>query len=283
MELNNEDEAGLAPRVLLGRRLHRLRERAGVSLRSLADAVHYPHSYISRVERGKQLPSQTLAEALDAYFGTDGVMVESLATARRTTIPRYGRAIVDNELAATRIQVFGGSVIPGLLQTEGYARALFRASLLDASDEQLEGHVATRLKRKAVLEESDQLRYEAVVDEVVLERKVGGAACMADQLRALLHVAEMPRVTVQVLPFERGGHPLLGGSLSLLTFANGAMDGYVESFFSGKRARTARDMRRMTQMYSAVHGAALSAAESRTVIREHLLKCSQGARSPERV
>lgn len=204
MELNNDDEAGLAPRFLLGRRLRCLCERAGVSLRSLADAVHYPHSYISRVERGKQLPSRTLPEALDAYFRTDGVMVESLATARRTTIPRYGRAIVNNELAATRIQVFGGSVILGLLQTEGYARALFRASLLDVSDEQIEGHVATRLKRKVVLEESNQLRYEAVVDEVVLQRKMGGAACMADQLRALLRIAEMPRVTVQVLPFERG-------------------------------------------------------------------------------
>lgn len=273
MELNNENEARFTPGILLGRRLRRLRERKGISLRVLAEAVHYPHSYISRVERGEQLPSQALAEVLDAYFEAEGVLEELLAAARKSTIPRYGRVVVNNELMATRIRVFGGSVVPGLLQTESYARALFRASLPDASDQQIEDHVRTRLQRKVVLEESDRLHYEAVIDEAVLERKVGGAHCMAGQLRALLRAAETPRMTIQVLPFECGGHPLLGGSLSLLTFTNGAMDGYVESFFSGKRARSEGEKRKLQRTYSAILDKALSIVESRTLMRELLAKC----------
>ncbi len=115
MELNNEDESKSTPRTVLGRRLRRLRENAGLSLRALADKVGYPHTYIGRVERGEQLPSDALAEDLDTYFETDGLFVELLTMAHDSSIPDYGSAVIEKEGKAARIQVFGSSLVPGLL------------------------------------------------------------------------------------------------------------------------------------------------------------------------
>ncbi|GFE22724.1 helix-turn-helix domain-containing protein [Streptomyces nigrescens] len=121
MELNNEDDDRATPRTVLGRRLRRMRETANLSQRALADKVGYPHTYISRVERGEQLPSEALTEDLDTHFATDGLLAELLSMALDASIPDYGRAVVEREGKAARIQVFGSSLIPGLLQTEDYA------------------------------------------------------------------------------------------------------------------------------------------------------------------
>lgn len=148
MELNNEDDDRATPRTVLGRRLRRMRETANLSQRALADKVGYPHTYISRVERGEQLPSEALTEDLDTHFATDGLLAELLSMALDASIPDYGRAVVEREGKAARIQVFGSSLIPGLLQTEDYAHALFRESLPGESEERTNERVATRMRRQ---------------------------------------------------------------------------------------------------------------------------------------
>ncbi|MGO4756795.1 multiprotein-bridging factor 1 family protein, partial [Streptomyces sp. 2MCAF27] len=105
MELNdNEDK--ITPRTMLGRRLRRMREDAGLSIRVLAEQLGYPYSYIGRVERGEQLPSEALAEALDARFGASGLFADLLEMAQEESIADYARTVVDEERTATRIQVF---------------------------------------------------------------------------------------------------------------------------------------------------------------------------------
>ncbi|MFE6779661.1 helix-turn-helix domain-containing protein [Streptomyces sp. NPDC057702] len=270
MELNNEDEGRLTPQVLIGRRLRRLRERAGVSQRALASAVHYPHSYISRVERGEQLPSQTLAEALDAYFDTDELFVELLATARELAIPDYGKMVARGEEVASRIQVFNSSLIPGLLQTEDYAQALFRASLPGESAEQIAALVAARMARKMVFEKTEKPFYWAIMDEAALRRPVGGFGCMRSQLHSVLTVAQSPHVAVQVLPFTQGEHPLLGGSLSLLTLANGTTIAYVESYATGHPIESPQRVLELTQRFDKARSQALPEDESIDMVRSYL-------------
>ncbi|GAA4680864.1 Scr1 family TA system antitoxin-like transcriptional regulator [Streptomyces youssoufiensis] len=270
MELNNENEARFTPRVLLGRRLRRLRERTGISLRVLADAVHYPHSYLSRVERGQQLPSQTLAEALDAHFNADELFVELLAAAREAAIPDYGRVVVRGEEAATRIQVFNSSLIPGLLQTEEYAHALSCVSLPGESEEQIAALVAARMARKMVFEKEEKPFYWAIMDEAALKRPVGGFACMANQLRSVLTVAQSRHVLVQVLPFVQGEHPLLGGSLSLLTLANGTTTAYVESFATGQTIESPQRVLEVTQRFDMARSQALPEEESLDMVCGYL-------------
>ncbi|WP_030814360.1 helix-turn-helix domain-containing protein [Streptomyces sp. NRRL S-337] len=270
MELNNEDDGRPTPRTVLGRRLRHLREAADLSQRGLADKVGYPHTYISRVERGEQLPSEALAEDLDTHFATAGLFAELLSLAQDASIPDYGRAVVAGEVKAARIQVFGSSLVPGLLQTEEYAYALIRASLPGESQERINERVAARMHRKRVFSKAQVPFYWAIMDEAALKRPIGGAACMRGQLRHVLDAADSPRISVQVLPFSEGEHPLLGGSLSLYTVQNGSTFGYVESFASGESVESPERVIELTQRFDVARSKALPESRSLDLIRSYL-------------
>jgi transcriptional regulator with XRE-family HTH domain len=270
MELNNEDEGRATPRIMLGRRLRRLREAADLSQRGLADKVGYPHTYLSRVERGEQLPSEALAEDLDTLFVTDGLLVELLSMAQDASIPGYGRAVVDREGKAARIQVFGSSLFPGLLQTEDYAQALIRTSLPGESEERINERVAARMRRKRVLDGEEAPFYWAILDEAALRRPIGGAECMCGQIRHVLKAVEHPRIWLQVLPFTQGEHPMLGGSLSLLTLRSGATIAYVESFASGEAVESPERILELTQRFDVARSKALPEKETLDLIRGYL-------------
>ncbi|MEV6132721.1 helix-turn-helix transcriptional regulator [Streptomyces violaceusniger] len=272
MELH-DDEGRATPRTMLGRRLRRLREGTGQSQRALAERLGYPHTYLSRVERGEQLPSESLAAALDAHFSTDGLFTDLLELAQDASIPDYGRVIVSSEEKATRIQTFTSSLIPGLLQTEEYAYALFHTSLPGESEEKLRERVETRMRRKRVLSKDNPPFFWAIMDEAALKRPIGGSKCMKDQIAYMLDVARTPHITTQILPFTQGEHPMLGGSLSLLTLQSGATIGYVESFASGEPVDSPSKILELTQLFDVARSKALPEKESlalvHTYLREH--------------
>ncbi|WP_431984900.1 DUF5753 domain-containing protein [Streptomyces qinglanensis] len=270
MELNSED-AKLTPRVRLGRRLRRLRERKGLSLRQLSECIGgYSHSYLGRVELGEQLPSDALVNALDEFFETDGVLAELLELAHDTLIPDYSRKAIDKEPEAERIQVFNSSLIPGLLQTPEYARAAFRRSLLNETEGQINERVAVRVKRQRILDRKEPPYYWGIMDESALRRPIGGASCMTAQINHLLHLTSRPYVTVQVLPFSRGAHPMLGGSLTLHTLPDGATISAVESFDSGEPVESPRRVLELTQRFDMARSLALTDDESLDLIRKYL-------------
>lgn len=270
MELNNEDDDRATPRSVLGRRLRRLRETAGLSQRALADKVGYPHTYLSRVERGEQLPSEALAEALDAHFATDGLFVELLSMAQDASIPDYGRAVLHGESKATRIQVFESSLIPGLLQTDDYAHALIRKSLPGEHEERVNELAAARMRRKRVFDKLEPPFYWAIMDEAALRRPVGGTKCMTGQIHHMLTMARLPHTSIQILPFSEGEHPLLAGSLTLLTLRNGTTTGYAESFASGESVESPRRVLQLTQRFDIARSMALPETGSLDLIRSYL-------------
>ncbi|MEC4020511.1 DUF5753 domain-containing protein [Streptomyces sp. H27-D2] len=270
MELNSEG-AKLTPRVSLGRRLRRLRERKGLSLRQLSERVGgYSHSYLGRVELGEQLPSEALVITLDEFFDTDGVLAELLELAHDTLIPDYSRKAVNKEPEAERIQVFNSSVVPGLLQIPEYTRAAFRRSQLGESEEQISERVAVRVKRQRVLDRQEPPYYWGIMDESALKRPIGGLSCMVEQIKYLLRSSARPRVTVQVLPFDRGAHPMLGGSLTLHTLPDGATIAVVESFDSGEPVDSPRRVLDLTQRFDMARSLALTDDESLDLIRKYL-------------
>jgi transcriptional regulator with XRE-family HTH domain len=270
VELNSEG-AKLTPRLRLGRRLRRLRERKGLALRQLSERVGgYSHSYLGRVELGEQLPSEALVNTLDEFFDTDGVLAELLELAHDTLIPDYSRKAVNKEPEAERIQVFNSSVIPGLLQIPEYTRAAFRRSQLGGSEAQISERVAVRVKRQRVLDRKEPPYYWGIMDESALKRPIGGASCMSAQIKHLLHLATRPRLTVQVLPFDRGGHPMLGGSLTLHTLPDGATIAVVESFDSGEPVESPRRVLELTQKFDMARSLALTDDESVDLIRTYL-------------
>ena len=270
MELNDQDDSRPTPRTMLGRRLRRLREGLNYSQRALAEEVGYPHTYISRVERGEQLPSEALTSALDRYFGTDELFAELLELAQDTSIPDYGRAAVSKEADAERIQVFTSSLIPGLLQSEEYARELFRKSLPGESDDKVNERVAVRMHRKRIFERLEPPYFWAIIDEAALKRPVGSKKQMSEQLDHLLEIAVKPHFTLQILPFADGAHPMMGGCLTMLTLRDGGSMAFVESFASGETVELPKRVIELTQRFDVARAIALSGEKSLDLIREYL-------------
>ena len=271
MEVNPVDENGKpTPRAILERRLRRSRERAGLSVRSLAEKIDYPYGYLSRVENGKQLPSDALSEALDTFFETDGLFGELLEMSRANLIADYSRAVVAREPEALRIQVFTSSLIPGLLQVEDYARSLFRVGLPSATREELDEHVEVRTRRRRIFEQQASPYYWAIMDEAALKRPIGGRACMVKQLSYMLQAAEHPSITIQVLPFAQGAHTMLGGGLTLLTLQGGETIGLVESFATGEPVQSPRRIVELNQIFDVARSQSLPEPESLALVRQYL-------------
>ncbi|MEV4975794.1 DUF5753 domain-containing protein [Streptomyces scopuliridis] len=270
MELNNESDK-LTPRLRLGRRVRRLRERRGLSIRQLSEQVGgYSHSYLGRVELGDQLPSEALVRLLDEFFDTDGMLADLLELAHDSLIPDYSRTFISKEPLAERIQVFTSSHIPGLLQTEEYARELFRRALISESEEGLNERVAVRMRRQRIFTRAEPLPYWAIIDEAALKRPMLVPGCMAEQLRHLVQMSARPRVAIQVLPFVKGMHPMPGGSLTLMTLTEGETIAQVESFDSGEGVHSTRKIVELTECFDLARSMALTDDESLDLIHEYL-------------
>ncbi|MFJ6568144.1 helix-turn-helix domain-containing protein [Streptomyces sp. NPDC091292] len=274
MELEpDEDETPVSPARMLAARAKRARTGTGLSLRALEKKLGFPHTYLSRVENGDQLPSAALAEAFDTFYGTDGLYSEllTMAVVMAADTPKWGHRVLEAEKRAARIQTFNSSVVPGLLQTEQYTTALYTESMPGKDAENIALQVAKRSHRRAVLDSAEPLLYWAIMDEAALRRPVGGSATMAEQIRHILHIIDAKSaVRVQVLPFARGVHPLLGGSLSLLTLRDGANFAYVESFASGVSVDTPTDVSHLATLLDVARSKALDSGESVTFFRERL-------------
>lgn len=270
MPEHDNDERPTVRRIL-GNTLRRHRDRAGWSLRELAEKATFNHTYIGRVERGEQLPSDALANALDKIFDTGGALYELLEAARVEVIQDYSREGVEQERKAARIQVFTSSVVTGLLQTPEYAHALFRLTRPTAPEEELEAAVAARVARQRVLERQSPPLLWALIDEAALRRPIGGQQCMREQCEQLLERAKLPHVTCQIFPFEAGGHAVIGGgSLMLLTAPDGESTGYIESFMSGEIVRSPKRNLELTQLFDMARAQAISHSESLALIRKYV-------------
>jgi len=273
LELEREESAAPAsPAGMLAARVKRARAKTDLSLRGLSAKLGYPHTYLSRVENGDQLPSQALAEDLDDFYELDGLIVDLLAVAvAATRWPKYGHKVLEQEKHAARIQTVNSSVVPGLLQTEPYVAALFSDSMPGKDAENISLQVAKRLHRREVLDSANPPLYWAIMDEAVLRRPVGGPATMTAQITHILQTIEAnSAVQVQVLPFSRGGYPLLGGSLSLLTLRDGVSFAYVESFASGVSVETPADVLVLTTLLDIARAKALDSEESLALFRKYL-------------
>lgn len=220
-----------ALRIALGAQLRRLREERGLSTEEAGYAIRGSHSKISRMENGRVgFKERDVADLLTLYGVTDGELRESLlAMARQSNTPgwwhQYGDVLPDwflvyigLEQAATLIRTYEVQFVPGLLQTEDYARAMIRSARPDFTPDQVEQRVRVRLARQSLLTQDDPIDLWVVLDEAVISRPVGGDAVMRAQLERLVEAADLPNVTLQVLPFEVGAHAGMDGTFAILGF-----------------------------------------------------------------
>jgi len=222
-------------RMLLGAQLRRFREAADVTPEQAGYEIRASPSKISRMENGKvKLKVRDVADLLTLYRVTDeAVRGQFLALAERSgepdwwtryrdVVPGWFEAYIGLEAAASAIRTFEVQFVPGLLQTERYARAVTipaQPPRRPGPADDAEQRVALRLKRQDLLHRPDPPRVWAVLDEAVLHRPVGGPAVMRAQLRHLAELAGLKHVTIQVVPFARAVHAAEAGSFTVLRFA----------------------------------------------------------------
>jgi hypothetical protein len=183
-------------------------------------------------------------------------------------LPNWFEVYIGLEEAASRIRAYEVQFVPGLLQTEDYARAVTLLGHPDAPGHEVERRVGLRMRRQSLLDADEPPHLWAVVDEAVLRRPLGGAPAMRKQLEHLIEMTESPNITLQVVPFELGGHAAAGGPFSILRFAERDLPDvvYLEQLTSALYL----DKREDVDHYLAVMERLCIDAEPATAIRDTL-------------
>ncbi|WP_423835595.1 helix-turn-helix domain-containing protein [Streptomyces tubbatahanensis] len=219
--------------VLFGTHLKRLRELRGWSQQELAGKVFVTQSRIAQIERASGArPTAELTAALDLALGAGGLLNDLWPYVYRESFPDWSRRYIELAARAVVIRTYAAQAVPGLLQTEAYARAVLSVGRTLVSREMLEERVALRVGRQARLAGADAPALSVILDEAVIARPVGGDETMREQLERLREACDQH--TVQVLPFSSGAHPMLGGSLTLLTMPDGTEVAYTEGSDHGQ-------------------------------------------------
>jgi transcriptional regulator with XRE-family HTH domain len=218
-------------RLVLGSQLHRLRESRGITAEQAADAIRGSHSKISRMEHGRVgFKERDVADLLTLYGVTDNEERAALLNLAREAntpgwwhaysdiVPSWAQPYVGLEAAASVIRTFQIQLVPGLLQTDRYARALIGQGSA-TSDEEIARRSELRASRQEILRRPDAPQLWVVIDEAALRRPVGSRDIVREQIGHLIEVADHPAVTLQIMPFSAGAHSAMGGPFTILRFA----------------------------------------------------------------
>jgi transcriptional regulator with XRE-family HTH domain len=223
------DEGPTLRRRRLGAELKRCREAAGLTQENVSRHFEWHAAKVTRIETARvAVTARDVRDLLDLYHVQDQAYREALIELARMSRERtwwsdYRDVIrpgnfVGLEAGASSMSTWEPIIVPGLLQTEAYIRALLRSGRPSDPPHEIDRRVALRLMRQGRLTERRPLELTAIVDESVVRRVIGGEEVMAEQLRHLIEMAQLPNVTLQILPFTAGEHAFLGGPAALLGF-----------------------------------------------------------------
>lgn len=261
----------------LGAELRRFRESAGLTIDFVAEKLECSTSKISRLETGQTGASpRDVRDMLKLYDVRPDELDDLLQVAREARQKGwwqpYGAllngAYVGFEAAAAGIQSYEAQCVPGLLQTREYAGSLIRAGRLNTAPDEFEDRIRVRMVRQALLTQDDPIDFWVVLDEAVLHRPVGGPAVMRQQLDHLVKMAELPNVTLQVLPFSIGAHSGMDGSFVILHFPDDVDPdmAFVAMATGGVFQEKPDEMRRYAMIFDHLRSAALPPDESIALI-----------------
>ncbi|MEU1824544.1 helix-turn-helix transcriptional regulator [Streptomyces abikoensis] len=255
--------------ALYGTKLRKLRERAGWTQKELAEKVFLSHSRIAQFELGKEIPAAEVSEMLDEVLGADGDLHDLWAHLQRLPPSDAFRKYKEYEAKATAIHQYQAHCVPGLLQTEAYAREIMSHALPWASAEEVDEWVAARIARSGVLGKEVPPLLWVVLDEAVIRRLVGGPSVMGAQMAHLLKMSREPHIEIQLLPYAAGTHAAMGGSLTVLSFGTAPDVVYLEGGLSlTAMVKDRKAVARHSHRYDLVHALALPPAESRRWIEK---------------
>ncbi|MGW1727362.1 helix-turn-helix domain-containing protein [Streptomyces sp. NPDC002306] len=260
----------------LGKMLKLLRERKGLTQKEFGQLVGYGPDAMSAMERGVRVPRPEVLEKADELLEAGGLLRAVIPEVReamsrvRTRHPEWYRSYAGLEAEAVELHFYANQGVPGLLQTEDYARAVFsrRRPLLD--EETIEKRVADRLARQQVLDRWPGPLCSYVLEEVLLDRPNGGRAVHRHQLRQLLRISGMRNVEIQVMPTGIEEHPNMDGAFNLLTPRRHPQVAYTEVQGHPRLITDVEEVRRIADRYGIMRAMALPPTESRTLIEKKL-------------
>jgi transcriptional regulator with XRE-family HTH domain len=269
--LRNGGQDG-TPQGVFGAELRYHRERAGLSQTELAALVTVSHDVISKIETGERPPAKDFPERLDAVpqlDTRDGLarLWKNLSKGlRNRAIPGWFRPWADIEAEAAALRTYQPLLVPGLLQTEDYARAVLRGAQTDATEDRIEQQVAARLARQDILTRANPPHLWVVLDEGVLHRAISEPKVMHDQLMYVAGVSERPKMSVQVIPFTAGARTGLLGAFVIATLDGDGSSVYLETATTGQVVEVSSATREAALIFDNLRGEALPRPASRDLI-----------------
>ncbi|SEQ45979.1 Helix-turn-helix domain-containing protein [Streptomyces radiopugnans] len=263
-----KEENGDPPGVwsAYGRLLQHLRKQAGLSQQKLGDAIGYSLEQVASVEQGRRPAKAAFTIAADRALGARGVLEVLQDDVERAKLPRFFRnfALIESE-ALSRFS-YDPLLVPGLLQTEGYARAVFGGHCPPLSEETIDQHTEARLSRQKLLTRVPMAELSFIISEEALRDPVGGPEVMREQWRRLLEVNALRNVEVQIMPAGRGFHPGKNGPFVILETKEHRDIGYFESQGVGCVVSDVSEVRAFSMRYGKLRSQALNVEESARLI-----------------
>ena len=265
-------ESSRTPRQVFGAMLRYYRERAGLSRTELASQISKSVSLIQAIELGQRVATAEVTEDLERALTTDGALSrlrEEIGDGLGyQPYPSWFEDWVASERQATKLRLFGPLLVPGLLQTAEYARAIF-GTRFGVKDDEVDEQVAARLNRQEVLDREEPPALWVIVDESAIRRAVGGRHVMRDQVIHLIEAARRPHVSVQVISADVGVHlGLCAGGFAIADFEEAPAVGYQETACQGQFVERREDVQTLAACWDTLVREALPWAASQAVLEE---------------
>lgn len=252
-DLNPSD----GPAAFVGSELRDLRVAAGLTQQQLGDQVTWSASAIAMIERGDRTATPDLLAAVDDLLNANGTLTRLSPLLAKSRYPAHFLPWLSVEREAAEIITWELAVVPGLLQTEAYARAVLEAGQPKASAQEITDLVQARMDRRELLDSENRPTFLAIIDATVLDRPVGGPSVMAEQCEALLRVAETRTVHMQVLASDVQAHPGLSGSFALATTRDNTRVALLDNAAEGQVTTGPGDIDAVNDLLTAIRLEAL--------------------------
>ncbi|HEX2820980.1 MAG TPA: helix-turn-helix transcriptional regulator [Streptosporangiaceae bacterium] len=271
----------------LGALLRALRNEKGLTVDQVATSLLCSPSKVSRMETGHGAATpRDIRDLCDLYAVTDEAERDRMMKLAREGKQSgwwqsydldYFSTYVGLEAEAAEIKSYQSAIVPGLLQTPDYARAMYEAGVPKFTPERIKEHIEVRMTRQRLLVQDPPVHLGVVLDEAVLHRAVGGPAVMGTQLDRLIEVSSRPNVTMQVIPYSLGAHPAMGSTFNILEFTGSASNVvYVEGLVGWIYIERPQEIDKYQQVFEHLRTVALTPQESIQL----LARISAGYKNP---
>lgn len=255
---------------VFGRQLKRFREWAELDRTEFGARTGYSAATIAAYEQGRRIPPPKFIDQADELLGARGILKEMKEEVARAQYPAFFRGAAKLEKEAVELHVYAAQAVPGLLQTEEYARAVFGMWMPLLNEAAMEEGVSARLARQVILSRTPMPTISFVIEESVLRRPLGGAGVMCGQLEQILLAGQRRNVAVQVMPIEREEHAGLAGPFTLMETKDGRRISYTEVQGDSHVHTERGKVRELEAAYGIIRAQALTPRESQALIEKLL-------------